>query len=489
MKKNSAKKRRNGYRRMGREINHGFLDRRFYDLVPRDYDLFQSEVNTATTPRHKEILGARSVHGHAVNGDKEFAIGLYEKQVHHNYINATIPDVVDAIIRARPEYARSVQAYKEECQALLDEVKGWIDAALDYILHDKKSDVYTLDSLLDSKGEPLMGISRFEHDIIKDPVAVLQGIYLGSYMDSEEWRQYTEDLFNSHPYNQDLRIHRGLCTAANVEQLKIAGLNILDLAHIGVNGEHEDPRGLAGAFSLKELKEMGIVLDYDKADAKIRKEGIPNMYPWTPVYVELQKGYGSSDDAAHNFVSLRHGKDAGNGLVLADAGDTIDKCTVNIKEKGEDELWGDHIKKRLGGDEGVKKHLGITGQDVANTIFAAAIDKNHPYAWPSCSQRRFLEKDSEGHYALRTHINYVKHIGEGTQMPKSTQLSISRVESSLFYKVFKERMRSMIKMGVMREDQFHYKRSLEYFIGKKRVNGNKRQSRDLGEVNKRSSRR
>jgi hypothetical protein len=442
------------------------LDREFYSIAYDDYIRFCSEIKLAATPRHSQLLAAQSVHGHAMNGDWCFTRDYGGEIVHLQYVNATIPDVYAAITSNDPSFAKQVRPetqnnptidnlvedIKLERHLVIKEAKEWAKAAI-----RGKKGVYNPTRLLDSSQQPIMGIEYFRHMLedIRNPEDVLKGIYLGSYLDSGEWREQAEDYFRT-VHKMDFSIHRGICTAGNLRKIKEAGLSIAQLSNLT---EYDQK-----AYSLKRLKEMGVIVDFEKEGTKAKKEGVPYKNPYVPVYVELKRGYGVSDDAAFNFISLMYGEDAGLGFIIADAIDTLDKCTTYIKEKGEDEAFGDMIRNEYIKKRGIESALGITDEDITHMIFAASIDSKNPGVWPSCSQRRFLQLDSGGDYALRTHIRHIRHYTNGSEWPSQIKLSINQVPSDKFFYAFKERVSFMITAGLINLDILNRRNRLKRFM-------------------------
>jgi hypothetical protein len=238
-------------------------------------------------------------------------------------------------------------------------------------------------------------------------------------------------------------MHRGICTAANLDNLVTEGLTISDLSHLAEMDFFKEKFGVP--YTLDVLKDKEIVVDFSKLGWREKKYGIPYKHPYIPAYVELNRGYGSSDDASFNFASLMFTMEAGFGLIMMDAVDTIDKCLPYIKERGEDEVLGQKIFDRMGGFAGLERNLNLSKQDVLNLIFAAAIDKDHPEKWPSCSQRRFLQYTPQGNYALLNHMDHIKHISDGMDFPENIQLSIKEIPSHQFFNAFKGKINFMLK--------------------------------------------
>ena len=451
-----------GDRRLETVVEHTTLDSQFYEAAPKDNHRFLNEIKLATTARQQQLLAPQTSHGHAMNGDKEFAIQKNGIIVHHKYVNATISDIIEAIIRYNPGYATDVDAVKNERYELIRELKGWVTETLSHVKFKESYKKYNPRKLQDKQGNPFMGIELFNHTTISNPEDILRGLYLGSYMDSEYWRARTECFFEE-SHGMRMHMHRGLCTAGNLNKILEKGLSISRLAKIAALIKRE--KCDEGDGIIKLLMDEGLIVDFSKRSSEDIRKGVKNKLPYVPIFVEISKGYGVSDDAAFNYVSLKYGIEAGFGLILIDAVDTIDKCVPYIKEKGEDELLGDYITSQLGGFKGVEKYLGLKEQDIINLIFAAAVDPENHTQWPSCSQRRFLEYQ-HGNYALLNHIDYIKYIKEGAPYPDEIKLSIKAVPSNKFYKEFVKRIFKMESLGLIDRDDFHYARNVDYLLKK-----------------------
>jgi hypothetical protein len=449
-----------GYKVDGRIVKHSALDSLFYKIVPQDHELFLREVKLATTERQKKLLSPQTVHGHAVNGDKAFAIHDNGLAVHHQYVNATISDICDAIIRNDNTFAADVDEIKNERYDLVRELKGWITEVMNHIKNKQPFKSYNPRKLQDKRGNPLMGIELFNHTTINNPANILRGIYLGSRIDSDYWRAQTECYFDK-MHGISMRMHRGICTAGNIEKIIGAGLSIADISRIANFNERQECDDNEGI--LKLLMDKGLIVDFSRRGSKEQKYGVKNQKPYVPVFAEISRGFGVSDDAAFNYLSLRDGIECGLGFILIDAVDTIDKCLPNIKERGEDESLGDYIESNLRGSAGIKKYLDLREQDIINLIYAAAIDPENHSKWPSCSQRRFLEYQ-HGNYALLNHIDYIKYIKEGTICPDDIRLSIKLVTSNKFYGEFLKRILNMESLRLLEREEFHYAKNLDSLL-------------------------
>jgi hypothetical protein len=431
-------------------------------------------IRMATTNRQKQHLLIQTIQGHAMNGDVGF--GNTEEAVEYRrrflqrervskrartallennkfiYPNASISDIYEGIIQHDPGFAEDLDEVKAERYKLIKDVRDWV-----YEMSTGKIKKFNPSKLQNEKGEPLVGIEIFNHTKIKDPRSVLIGLYLAAYLDSDQAREQTQDYIRSR-YNgefQDFNIHRGICTAANVEMLDKYELTISTLSRLPRYGDR---------FSYEELIEKGIIFDFDSQKDSVRKNGVPNEHPYTPAFVELNRGFGVSDDAAFLYISLMYGIEAGFGFIIGDAIDTIDKCLDSIKERGEDELIGRHIKKlysRRG--KNMNLDLGISHQDVINTIFAAAVDPENPGKWPSSSQRRFLEVQTFD-YPLLSHIGLIRHIKEDFPYPERIKLAFRGVPSDKFYDHFRKRVGRMIDMDMIDGDQIKKFPNADYIL-------------------------
>lgn len=452
------------------------IDSDFYTLAYEDYKNFMGAVDLAATKRQKQLLAAQTVYGHAINGDVGFARNGSNLVTHTSYPNTTISDIYRAILKREPNFTPVLKDMKKgkvdnrqptideklgdtllERHLLFQEVKNWVIEAAQFVINRRTPKVYNMRRLQDKDRKPLMGIELFNHwPDIKNPLSVVMGIYLGGHLDNEYWREQAEDWFRKE-YGINFTMHRGLCTAGNFDRIREANLTIADLSRLATNE-------ITG-HTFNSLLKDEIIVDFKKLSKEIRRIGVPNAKPFIPVYVELQKGYGVSDDAAFNYISLMYGIEAGFGFILADAIDTIDKCVRYIKEGGEDESLSNTVEGLFRKRGGIESNLGISKQAILNLIFASAIDCNDPRPWPSCSQRRFLQYDEKGNYALRNHVAYIDHICNGGPFPEDIDLSISHVSSRRFYEAFKKRIAFMLQKDIMSFNGTDTKKR-DYFLDK-----------------------
>lgn len=426
-------------------------DKNFYRTAFEGYKAFLKEVNLALTDKQKKHLAAQTVQGHAINGHQEFR-DIRGEVI--RYPNATIDDVYKAILSYSSEFGKNGDVKKER-DGLVREIRNWNKSTI----HNKGE--YSPRRLQDKNGEPLMGIDLFSHTTIEDPKNVHIGEYLGGALDSDEWREFTEQYLreNFEEY-RDFKIHKGFTTAGNIEKIRNAGLTIEDLAN---KNAYEDK-----GYNAERLKEEGLIVDFEneednsifKQNKKGQRLAVRNNYPYVPVYVETNKGYGVSDDAAFIYLSLRYGLEAGFGLILADAVDTIDKHLSDIREKGEDEAIGEEVPKEYNKNK-VGKTFEVENEEIAKMILASSTDPQNPGKWPSCSQRRFFQIEN-GNYPLLNHVDLIKHIKHEGPAPDEMKLSFKGVSSNKFYPNFGDRIRDMLRSGLIEGELFEKCAQLDY---------------------------
>src|SRR3990167_480128 len=108
------------------------------DLIVADYEVLKSYEHLDTTPEIQDLLFIQSLEGRAHNG-----AGVFNKRT---YVNTAIDDVVRALDRD-PEKIKSSR------QSIIDDI---IEFATATMSGEKK------DKLLNSKGDPILGIRLFQ---------------------------------------------------------------------------------------------------------------------------------------------------------------------------------------------------------------------------------------------------------------------------------------------------------------------------------------
>jgi len=378
------------------------VDNFFKDAVNSTYDYLLDTVKLASTK--KELLLMQSVQGRAVNGwwePEERFVRNYET---YCYPNTTLEDVFDAL-------GYDVDAIQAERQKINSDISKYVDNLFIAIKNSRSgvtNNKKNIMGLVNDENEVLAGIKHFEGAIIKDAksaVDVLRGVYLGGCMDCADWRAKTDERYG-------IKMHKGVCRAVNIDKLKQEGLTMNDLTNLEVyDGIYN--------LSLDRLINKGIVSN--KSQEKYGN-GFVNGF------VELDRGFGISDDAAFIFAGLLFNIETAYGLMLMDAVDTWDKSTPTIIKNGLDEKIGLGVKTRYEAMFG-KGSFPCDDEDTMRLIFLAS---NFPL---SCSQRRFVEYDkSTKLYPIKSHVAFIDAVKNKTAYPPSFKMAFEQVESLNFYK-------------------------------------------------------
>ncbi len=384
----------------------------FKKAVNSTYDFLMSNVNVASTK--KDLLLMQSVQGRAIQGywDSKF---MEKKDLIYYYPNTTLEDIFIALDKEPIEI-------QKERQVIINDIKKYINCIFEY-LKDKSNGSSNPKNhcitLYNQNYEPLGGIEFFKGTLISNPLNILMGAYLGGCMDSDEWREKTEKEF-------DIKMHKGITRAVHIENLKKTGMTLEDLSK------------LESQKTIEELIKKRVISEKDN-------ESYENGYSCG--YIQTNSGYGISDDAAFIGVALNHGIEAAYGLLLLDAIDTWDKSTPKICKGGQDEKIGIAIKDRYEGIFG-RGRFPISDDEVKNMIYLAAKDDRNFEYYPSCSQRRFVQVDNHiGLHAIQSHVAFVRHIREGTNIPPKIKIAFKQVPTDKFYSAFKEKYKKLCGMG------------------------------------------
>lgn len=394
-------------------------DEFFKKAIRITYDYLVETVPLASTK--KDLLLMQSMQGRAMNG--WWALGVaetYGRGKNYFYPNTTIEDVIEAL-------DLDVPTIQHERQRIIDSIADYFFEALRR-LKDINSGISTEDQngvmLVDHNKQPLGGIKFFEGTIITDPTNILIGAYLGSCLDSAEWRTRTEKEYN-------ITMHKGISMAANINSMN--GHTLRGLAR----------RESGSTLTIEQLIEQHVV-------------SLKHLEKYTDGYrsafIEIQSGYGVSDDAAFITVALNFGLEAAFGFLLMDAIDTWDKSTPYIYLGGQDERIGVKIK------ENYEKIYGLgsfpcTDDKVIDMIYLSSINKENKDAFPSCSQRRFVQYD-KGLYPVLSHVAFVNHLKHGTPLPPSIKIAFQQVMTRDFYSAFSQRYQELAKDGRVKQYQF-----------------------------------
>lgn len=395
-------------------------DEFFKKSVTKTYNYLMNSVPLAS--RVPELLFIQSMQGRAMHGHwtKEILSHLTENRI---YPNTTIEDVIVAL-------DMDVYDIQSQRQAIIDDISTYIDRAFDHVQSRRFGSVATrpANKLQNQNREPLGGIKLFDGTLIEDPLNVLVGAYLGGCLDCAEWRSKTEDAFG-------IKMHKGISRAVNMQALRENGLTLNILASLGTESFPDMVEG--GDWTLEKLGRRGIL---SNNEYESYRNGFVNGY------VELQKGFGVSDDAAFLAVCLEYGIEAGFGFLIMDAVDTWDKSTPRIRRDGYDEQIGQGVKRRFEKLFG-NSSFPVTDDDVKNIIYLAATNKENYNVYPSCSQRRFVQIDANHDLCpIESHVMWVRHVKHGTAPPASTNIAFKQVPSHLFYDAFKVKYQQLAEM-------------------------------------------
>lgn len=386
------------------------------ELVVADFQELLDNVPLRTSEESRKLFLMQTIEGHSNMADGAFRVHE-DKSLCTRYPNATLEDIATLI--GGKKYAKKI---KNKRMQIINDIRDFMGRIIKGSRPQK---------LRNQKGEPLCGDYFFEDFTIKNPKNLLKGFYLGSIMDNYTfWRKRIE----KRPYN--LEMGGGECIAVdlrNINQktfmnmLKNDEFLAMNLAMKGINGFH------MGTLANEEwedhidiLYEHGIIVGKDvvKADNNIRS-----------AYVRYKRGKGVSDNAAvvmagkiYGQKDARDGIDTALGVFLADKVDTLDKFTPEIHKAGLDELLGREILE--------SGKVNITKKEKLNFIFLSAI---HPRKkMPDCSQRYFLEVDSQtGETAIENHLDYIQG-KKPKKMFFGNRAPWIRVASEVFYETIEK---------------------------------------------------
>ncbi|MCX6709448.1 MAG: hypothetical protein NTV63_00630 [Candidatus Woesearchaeota archaeon] len=383
-----------------------YIDEYFANLACKDYKSILSEVELITNEEVKMLLLMQTVEGHSRKGHGKFRD---RKGGVHTYMNSSMEDVVDALEESE-RFEVSKKDVKNSRQKLIDDIKKWTMNAI------KGKEGEFSHYLVNENNEPLMGIEMFRDMPIKNRNDVLKGIYLGSRMDSIEWRNKTVETYRGTPY--EVTMGGGKCVA--IDREKMDNTRIEDIC--GMEKAIEFLNNYGDYLTLEflsteefennfdELERRGIILTDDAESSGNIRNG----------YVRHRKGNGVSDDMAVIMAGLKYGFDAALGLYLIDAVDTLDKYAPIILKSGQDERLGDIIKEKM---------PDIMADHEITSFIRLAINEDKKNLADS-SQRRFLQIDPDNKLsAIESHFLYIqKGIYSGNM-----NFGFARTPSEKFY--------------------------------------------------------
>ncbi len=360
----------------------------------------------------------QSVQGHAQAGHSGFFSKLPDEDVpineHHVYPDATMWDVVEAL------------GDTAETLAFTDDViSGWQDYFLELVdvLHAHRDILrdHRRNGRLIAPAHPLQAkyFGAKPGDMVLTAAQVqeyLGGVYLGSVMDSHEWRQRAEERYDSLE-----RMHKGATLAIDTKKLQAKGITIQDLSR----GAYRKPLGLAEDASaeqiLSRLFRLGIA---KKGDRHKTTSTVQNLY------VELSRGCGTSDDTSIITSGLMLTMPASLGVEASDQIDTLDKFSLYIVNGGTDEDIGSQVRHFY--EYRMQQPFPLEDEAALALIRIAA--KESDYAFKVSSSQRYLHAiDGDGKSALSRHLSFVRTLRECKPHDLGGRIGFFRVDGEDFY--------------------------------------------------------
>lgn len=363
------------------------------ETVIADFHSLLDSVKLLTNETNRKLLLMQTIQGHANMADGKFRTAE-EKEDCTRYPNTTLEDIAQALADDERLGMTPTEVKEKRLKNIL-EIEGFIKKAL-------KGE--KIKRIQNDEREPLLGIKLFDEILLKNPMNVAKGFYLGSIMDNyTTWRKQLE----KEPYN--LVMGGGECIAVDMSKLnqgtvdemlksdenvnlKLSlAMKVIDGFHLGTLAKEE------WAEHISMLYDKGIIINQEVVSATDRIRS---------AYVRHKAGKGVSDNAAVVMAGILYGKksrqdgiETALGVYLADAVDTLDKYLPMIYKDGVDEAIGREIES--------SGRISLTEKEKLNFIFFSAI---HPKKkMPDCSQRYFLQIDEKADdTAIENHITYLQ---------------------------------------------------------------------------------
>ena len=414
------------------------IDDFFDKTVKNDFEKLTSKVSLATTPRIEQLHLMHSIYGHACEGHGEFYEMSGSQRIPVQYKNITLEDVIEKIPK------QNIERVKRDRQESINNISEWLYDRIETLRDPGRmplpEDIRMIKIFDDTNGkdknskkriEPLAGALMFEYAILKNFESVLIGFYLGSCMDSYEWREKVDAKFG-------ITMHKGTSVPVDIFALRRNDLTLDDLQNSEYVKKLPYLSDLDSEERIETLIANGIIP---------KKNSVANDKHYTSAFLELSKGYGISDDAAFITASLLFGIEAGFGLLLADAIDTLDKCTPKIMFGGQDESIGKVMKKKY--ESRLNKEFPVSEDQILTMIYLAAIDKENRTNFPSCSQRRFWQKDEHDLTAVQSHMSFLNFLKGDSKYPPQTKVGFSKILNSQFYTAYVKKLEEAISKGII----------------------------------------
>lgn len=400
------------------------------------------EFNADISPALRERLLLQSIVGQAHNGHAGFKDQSEFTKDTYVFPNATFYEIANAL-RTNPNVRRQ-SYFNMNPRKILSYTQDLIDA-------DRK---YTLELLLDVESENRINFDRnktiaalrvhpirgdFYDSILHDNAdfidkhsikRFLMGKYLASKMDSFEWRQRAEVLFNNFirgPDEKRVNYHKGEVLPINLKNLRSertanhVSLNISDFS----NGVYKHKLGLEDASPYEINRYMTRI-------GLVHPRSVVMSDDFRPVYVEYEKGTGTSDDVAILMAGELHGLFGFLGAENMDLIDTLEKFTTNIIRGGTDEQFGEDIKTTW--ENYIQEDFPVPDSEVLLHILSCRKEKHKC----SSSQRYFWQKDAtsqkctiDNHIRLLGHYRGILQAPNGNETVGFTRRPYSELRKSL----------------------------------------------------------
>ncbi|MFH1589547.1 MAG: hypothetical protein ABIB43_03200 [archaeon] len=391
--------------------NREKLDSEFTLLAQKDYRSLKREIQLATTENVRDLHLMHTIEGHAQEGHGKFC----QNRTPIKYETAFLDDIIYAL-------GKNVSEVKERRQDQIDMIVRWIDKQIDALKKNEQT-MYNKPTMVEenlSTGqiEPLAGADMLGRHQVENIIKPLKGFYLGIRMDDFRWRKRVDETFRT-------RMHQGTTRALKLRNIEKYNLTVRDFAC-------ENYKHILKIENEKNLLE--ILEDLDLISTNEKDLSTNNV---KSAYIQLQSGLGLSDDAAVLTASLMYGQEAGLGLLLADAIDTLDKCTPYIHKSGQDESMGDRIASEFNNMD----DLHVSDDEVLAFIYLASKNMTYRNKFPSCSQRRFWQTGKKGFHAVKSHMDFVDFLeGKTDRLPPPTKLGYNEIPSRTFYNAYVSRV-------------------------------------------------
>ncbi|MGD8719047.1 MAG: CBS domain-containing protein [Candidatus Zixiibacteriota bacterium] len=351
------------------------MERFLQELIRADFNRLLRRERLDVSAEAERLIFLQTIEGHAHNGHGEFR--------QQRFVDLTTADVVRALRLDAAEVKRTRQNY-------IDEIFEW--ARLAIAGNAPKA-------LVNADGKPLL-TAPILAGVEVEPMAVLQGLYMGGLRDNSDVRAAVEE-------ERGITIGGGSSYVVDTTVMREMGLDGESLSH----DAHGD--------DIADFREKGLIVD-------VPDEEIDDDH-YRYLYVRDRVGPGHSDDAAVVFAGMLWGESAALGVFLADAVDTVEKYAEKYEDQ-DDEL-ARFVAESSAFDPSWE-------EDLHDLTYLAATPDDADNVVPDSSLRYMLRIDTDGNRcALQNHLDFIA--GRPT-VPMI--LGFDRVLSVKFYRWVREQL-------------------------------------------------